>query len=86
MFNLYFILGTLMGFICRFVFVYIISILSKIQSFSNAPVTISSFIVVISYVAVLFTTVYFLHESLKTSQIIGITIMLVGLSLLGVNQ
>lgn len=83
LFNGYFILGALMGVVCRILFVYMIKLLSTTERFANAPTTISNFVMSISYGVIIFATWYFLGEQLTKSQFVGIGIIMTGMFVMG---
>lgn len=78
----HFILGAGFAFLSRLFFILINNSLLKIPELANSSTTITTFITAIAMVFVIVANHYFLDEQLSTIQILGGSIILIGIFLI----
>jgi hypothetical protein len=80
--NWRFIVAMVLALVARFSFIIINNQILKIPRLAPSATTITTFITLLSLVLVVISNILFLHEKLAVTQLLGIIIILLGITLL----
>lgn len=83
-FNQYFIIGAALAFVSRLVFA-VIDITIRKNGFVNTSTSVTFLISLTTIFSVLLINNIYLHEKLSYIQIIGVVVMIIGLSMVGIK-